>query len=451
MNHKHVYRKKNGLPLVLTGGLALIFLAITVVIGLLFVPVAQDAFSRIVPLSGLGGAGEESSPYVERKRGQLIPMWIGTDRVTILLLGVDERQQEQGPSRTDTMMLLTLDPTTLQAGVLSLPRDLWVPLAGDYGQGRINTAYYYGEIYDYPGGGPALAMETVEYNLGVPVQYYLRINFQGFIELVDLIGGIDIYVEQTIDDPRYPDNNYGYDPLYIEAGQHHFDGEMALKYARTRHASNDFDRAHRQQQVLLAILDQITRLDILPQLATNADEIFATLEDSVSTDLQLDEMLALGGLALKVNRDEIRFGVLDTTCVQSWTTETGAQVEVPIRERVREVRDYIFGMTAAGDEQIVEQEAATLALLNGTSRPGLASTAGQYLQENGLTVARIDNADRQDYSASRIVLNRPKPATAAQLLELLGLPQSAVVNSENPTATEDIVVILGADYAGPPQ
>lgn len=442
-------RKKNRAPAIMTGALVLIFALIIIVGGALLLSVARGLLSDSGALPGLSGSGDGDSPNVERRLGQVIPTWTGVERVNVLLLGVDERPQENGMSRTDTMMLLTLEPQTLQAGVLSIPRDLWVPIPG-YNQGRINTAHRLGEMYNYPGGGPALARETVEYNLGVPIQYYVRLNFQGFVDLVNLIGGIDIYVAEPINDLLYPDHNYGYEPLYIAAGQQHFDGEMALKYARTRHNSNDFDRARRQQQVLLAILERVTRLDMLPQLAPRIGELYNIMEQSIATNLTLDEVLALAGLAVKVDRAQIRFAVIDQSYTEDYITPDGAQVLIPLRERMRELRDYVFG---AGEDalQTVEQEDATIAVFNGTERPGLAASTIQYLQGQGVAVAAFGNAERSDYAVTNIILNRPKPVTAARLAMLLGLPQTAIVSAANPAAGQDILLILGADFAGPPE
>ncbi|MBN1919643.1 MAG: LCP family protein [Anaerolineae bacterium] len=441
-------RKKSRMPAIMTGVLVLVFVVIIIAGGALLLSVARGILSDSGALPGLSGSEGEESPNIERHFGQVLPYWTGVERVNVLLLGVDERPQENGMARTDTMMLLTLDPTTLQAGVLSIPRDLWVPIPG-YDQGRINTAHRLGEMYNYPGGGPGLARETVEYNLGVPIQYYVRLNFQGFVDLVNLIGGIDIYVSEPINDPLYPDNNYGYDPLYIEAGQHHFDGEMALKYARTRHDSNDFQRADRQQQVLLAILERVTSLNMLPQLAPRIGELYSIMDESVSTDLTLDEVLALAALAVKVDRSQIRFAVIDHTCTENYITPEGAQVLIPLRERMREMRDYVFGAAEIA-QQTVEQESATIGVLNGTERVGLAASTTEYLQAQGLAVATFGNADRSDYATTSIILNRSKPTTAARLATLLGVPDTAIISSPNAAAGQDILLILGADYAGPP-
>ncbi|HOS79714.1 MAG TPA: LCP family protein [Anaerolineae bacterium] len=441
-------RKKNRAPAVMTGVLLVVFAIIILVGGALLLSVGRGLLSDSGIVPGLSASDGSDSPNVERRFGQVIPGWKGTERVNLLLLGVDERPQENGMARTDTMMVLTLDPTTLQAGVLSIPRDLWVPIPG-YNQGRINTAYRLGEMYNYPGGGPALARETVEYNLGIPIQYYVRLNFQGFVDLVDLIGGIDVYVAEPINDPLYPDNNYGYDPLYIPAGQQHFDGAMALKYARTRHDSNDFERARRQQQVLLAVLERVSSLNLLPQLAPRLGELYTLMDQSVSTDLTLDEVLALAGLAVKVDRTQIRFAVIDSTCTENYITPEGAQVLIPLRDRIREVRDYVFGGAELAS-QTVEQESATIGVLNGTGRAGLAASTTEYLKEQGVAVAAFGNADRADYATTMIILNRPKPATAARLATLLGLPQSAIVTASNAAAAQDITLLLGADYPGPP-
>ena len=143
--------------------------------------------------------------------------WEGKERITILVLGIDQRPTED-PSiaRTDTLILLTLDPQTQSAGMLSIPRDLFVPMP-DGRQDRINTAHVY--------GGPQFAMKTVEFNFGIPIQHYARINFRAVEELITLLGGIDVYNDQEINDPTFPDANYGYDPFYLPAGFQHLDGK----------------------------------------------------------------------------------------------------------------------------------------------------------------------------------------------------------------------------------
>jgi len=340
--------------------------------------------------------------------------------------------------------------------MLSIPRDLWVPIPG-YEEGRINTAHYIGELDDYPGGGSALAAKTVQYNLGVPIHHYARVNFTAFEQLVDLIGGIDVYVEEEIADPIYPDEAHGYDPLYISAGWQHFNGEMALKYARTRHTvGGDFDRARRQQQVVLAVFEQATRPDLLPQLAPRAPELWNALQDSVATDLTLEEVIALAQLASEVDPEDIRYGVIDEHYTQFWTTPDGQQVLIPLRDQMRELRDYIFTTEATlpqADDPAARlaDEAATIEVLNGTTTEGLATLTAEHLQQQGLQITRADNADRSDYPETLVIVYTGKTYTAEYITRMLGLPPTAVVHGADPTAEYDISVILGVDYRPPDQ
>ncbi len=393
------------------------------------------------------------SPNVRYRRGQVLPEWTGKERINILILGIDERGFERGPWRTDTMMVATLDPVTLQAGVLSIPRDLWVKIP-EFKEARINTAHFYGDAYDYPGGGPALAMKTVEVNLGIPTQYYVRVNFDGFIRLIDLIGGVDIYVEKEINDPTYPAyDNAGYDPLYIPAGQQHFDGELALKYVRTRHGSSDFSRARRQQQLIRAVLLKVKDPVMLAKLLPKANEILDIVGDTIQTDLTRDEILALANLALKVDTEAIRFGVIDEKCTSPFVTADGQQVLLPNLEKIREVRDYVFAVgevaTPVSASQPAAEENVTIKVLNGTLTSGLATATGEYLKQHRLNVVDVGSADRADYANSRIIMNRPRPQTAQRIAELLRLPQTAIVKAERPNAEYDIEVILGNDYQPP--
>jgi LCP family protein required for cell wall assembly len=213
------------------------------------------------------------------------PLWQGKDRVTILVMGIDARPDEAGyRTRTDTMILAMIDPATKRASMLSIPRDLYVEIPGK-GLERVNSAYVYG-------GGP-LAVQTIEYNLGIPIDYYVVVDFKVFITLVDEIDGIDLYVPKEINDPTYPDEYYGYDPFYMPAGMQHMDGETALKYARTRKGDNDYERARRQQAVIMAIREKILTFKMLPTLIEKAPTLSAALADSVRTDMTLEEMIAL--------------------------------------------------------------------------------------------------------------------------------------------------------------
>ena len=162
--------------------------------------------------------------------------------VTILLLGTDARPDEQ-ISRTDSLIVAILNLDAESVTFISIPRDLWVVIAG-YGQGRINTAYFLGETSS---NGPEVARQTVAQVLGIPIDHDVVINFDGFRRMIDALNGINLYVPDAIDEPLFPDKSYGTYRLLIPEGYQHMDGELALAYARTRHGNSDIYRAQRQQ------------------------------------------------------------------------------------------------------------------------------------------------------------------------------------------------------------
>ncbi len=460
-NTGQISRSSSIVERLFTAGLVILFVVISAAAGVFVFDqvrryiAASDSPPPFIPG---GGSTESGTPTPDLTSPDLV--WQGKERVNILVLGIDQRPGEEGYFRTDTMLVLTLDPVTKSGGMLSIPRDLWVPIPG-YGVERINAAHVFGQRDNYPGGGPALAAKTVENNLGVHIHHYVRVDFNAFVELVDQIGGIEIYVEEEINDPKYPSQDpadpYGYDPLHIEVGEHHFDGEMALRYARTRRTSGaDFDRARRQQQVLTAIFKKVTRLDMLPTLIAQAPQVWRTVQDSVETDLRLDQIIALARLASQVDLDDVRFGVVDEKYTVPHETEDGAKVLILLRDRMRELRDEIFTSEEsapddeAGPESRLDEEAATIEVLNGTLTQGLAADVTERLRESNLDVAHTDNADRQDVEESLVVAHTDKTYTAHYIARLLDLPESAVVQGSAPAAEYDISLILGADYA-PPQ
>ena len=302
-----------------------------------------------------------------------IQPWSGEERINFLFLGVDVRCDEKGPTHTDSIMVITIDPLTKSAALLSLPRDLWVEIPG-FGVDRINQAYYFGQAYEYPGGGQVLAMETVESLLGIPIDYYVTVDFQGFIDAVDLIGGIVVEVKEPIDDPDYPDNCYGYEPFSISDGTQRIDGETALKFARTRASfGGDVDRAGRQQQVLLAVRDQALRVDQFPKLIVQAPQFWQTFQDNVNTNLSFDDAMEIGLLVQDIPQEKIQTAILDYSYVYNETTPDGRQVLVPLRNEIRALRDELFPVPAAPTPvledlpQLMLEEDARVAVYNGTA------------------------------------------------------------------------------------
>jgi LCP family protein required for cell wall assembly len=297
-------------------------------------PLDQDGALPSPDLSGSADAAEEILTPIPTTTPA------DTNRVTVLVMGVDRRPGEPFISRTDSMMLLSVDPDTDTVSIMSIPRDLYVVIPGR-GRDRINTAFVYGAAGNNPAGGAALAMQTVEYNLGVHVNHYVAVDFRAVEEGIDEIGGIDIYVPKEIYDPTFPDMNYGYDPLYVAAGLQSMDGVTALRYARTRHTDNDFNRAQRQQDVLLAVRDKVLALGLL-EMTRLAPTLYQQLGDSVRTDMSLERLIGVATMASRVAEEDINTAVLDYNYVTSFTTETGAQVLILLNDRASPLIEELF-------------------------------------------------------------------------------------------------------------
>jgi LCP family protein required for cell wall assembly len=251
---------------------------------------------------------------------------ISDERVNILLMGIDRRPGESFISRTDSMMIISVDPVDNKAAMLSIPRDLYVMIPG-HGRDRANTAFVYGSTGNNPAGGAALAMRTLEYNLGIQLDHYILVDFSAVIKGIDTLGGIDLVVPFEINDPTFPDMNYGYDPLYISAGYQHMDGRTALKYARTRHVDNDFGRAARQQQVILAARSKVLGLGIV-DLLSRAPDLYKRVEQGIRTDLSLEQIVQIARTTSGIDSENIQNEVLDGRFVTPFLTDKGAQVLV---------------------------------------------------------------------------------------------------------------------------
>jgi LCP family protein required for cell wall assembly len=382
--------------------------------------------------------------------------WSGNERVTILLMGLDYRDWESGdgPPRTDSMMLATIDPISETAGMLSIPRDLWVEIGG-YGHGRINTAYFLGERDRLPGGGPELAVSTVEKFLGVPIQYYVQIDFTAFERMVDELGGVEINVPEEITvDPIGPHNT-----VVLEPGTQTLSGPVALAYARARHTEGgDFDRARRQQQVALALRSQVVRLNALPTLLAKAPALYNELAEGIHTNLNLEQMISLGLLALQIppaNMTQATIAPPDMVTLE--TVIYGgeeAQVLKPVPDQIRLLRDQVFAATSAIGPSLVNVDAATaagdeaarLAVYNGAGEEGVASRFADALGNLGFNVTVVGNADRMDYPTTRIVDFTGNPYSAQYLVELMGLTQSQVLFQTIPGNEIDLALVIGYDW-----
>jgi hypothetical protein len=282
-------------------------------------------------------------------------------------------------------------------------------------------------------------------------------DFTAFTTIIDAIGGIEIDNPTDIDDQAYPDGSYGFDPFVLPAGRHTLNGYDALRYARTRHDDSDINRAQRQQQVVLAVRDKILSAGSLPALITQAPTLYSTLNESIQTNLTLDQLVALALLAQDIEDQNIRRGVIDFGYVENYTTPEGRQVLIPLRDRIRELRDELFTIDAAiapsedfVDPAQLQTEGAVIQVLNGSGIQGLAGTTRDWLAAQGINVIDPGNADRVDYTGAVILdySGGAKPYTLRWLQRVFNVP--TVFSAVNPPDTRiDIQVVVGSEWRVP--
>ncbi len=448
----------------LTKIILIAFAVLAVITGIVLFGVARDIFRTwtSTPLEGIpveagGSQGSSNATLVpldtvlQPQGGPTPEPWDGKSRVTLLVMGLDYRDWEAGEvPRTDTMILLTLDPVSNTAGMLSIPRDMWVNIPGfDYG--KINTAYYLGEINHLPGGGPGLAVETVEQFLGVPINYYAQIDFNAFVRFIDEIDGVKLEIKEPMTVSIIGSNK----KVNLEPGIVTLPGDIALAYARNRYTEGgDFDRAARQQQVIRAIRDRILSFDMLPKLVTRAPVLYRDLASGISTNLTLEEVIKLSWLAMQVPEQNIKSLVIGPEMVEMGMSPDGLSILIPVSDEIRLLRDEIFttgvpvGPAAVGEDlkQLAGAEAARISVQNGTNTGGLAGLTGEWLRGQGLNVVEETNAD-QIYAVTTIFIYNGKPYTVRYLSQLFNLENPRIYNRYDPNAAYDIAVAIGEDWA----
>jgi len=397
-----------------------------------------------------------------------IPQWSGTTRLTMLLMGVDRREDE--PSRSDTMILVNVDPVAKTARMLAIPRDLRVIIPG-YGVHKINAAYAFGDADSLPGGGPGLTLRTVETNFGVHIDYFVEVDFAGFVKIVDSVGGVTLDVPYPIKDDAYPASGNNYMRVYFPAGWQHLDGEQALQYARTRHDDGDGMRSVRQQQLLVALREQAVSLNLL----TKAGELLGEVSDAVRTDLSPTQALQLARLASEFSPENIVSVSLD----RSLSEIDGPDVYY---------LDADWAIAAniltefAGTEIVPPMSALEnpnrnlpIRIEDATGIDGLAERAADLLREDGFKNVTIIPHKGDAVPESYLTANQDDLSTAFLIAGMVGLDldvvrmrdqaaptrvasQSAspVASKQTPTPTattnptrDGIVLVLGDDARDP--
>ena len=249
--------------------------------------------------------------------------FLGSGRANILVLGLDSREPGSDLGRSDTMILTSFIPRQAYLGMLSIPRDLWVTIPG-VGENRINTAHFFAEA-ELPGSGPAAAMETVRQNFGVAVDYYVRVRFDGFLDLVDLLGGVE--VELPVAMSGYP------------AGAQHLNSEQALAFVRDRAGSDDFFRMQRAQIFIKGLGKELMQPSAWPRLP----QILPLVRQMIDTNVPFAKWPALAITVLRVGVDGMDSRTITREMTNPFTTSEGAQVLGPNWAAINPVLLEMFG------------------------------------------------------------------------------------------------------------
>ncbi|MFA6131819.1 MAG: LCP family protein [Patescibacteria group bacterium] len=367
------------------------------------------------------------------------------DRVNFLLLGVGGAGHD-GPQLTDTIIFASLRPSDKSVGMMSIPRDLTVPVPGE-GWRKINAVNALAEANE-KGSGPAAVSDVIKPIFNQDVNYYVKVDFDGFADLIDELGGLDLYVENPFTDYEYPidgmeeadcdgslaaaeaaaeisetetglaetvepaapiDYSCRFEVLSFQEGWTHMDGTTALKYVRSRHGSNgeasDFARSRRQQNLLLSLKEKILSLNTLSS-PTKISAILSTLGEHIQTNISLGELITLGTEYIDIDREKIVNQVLDTSEGGPLyaTSMNGAYVILPKNDDwtpLQQLAANIFSVTAATDSfagATTTPYFASIEIQNGTTVAGLAFQISQILASQGFDVTKIGNAEERGFT-----------------------------------------------------
>ena len=388
-----------------------------------------------------------------------MPRWDGASRINIVFFGLRGGVEgEDCPFCTDTIILMTIDPVTRTAGMLSIPRDMWVNIPA-FGYSRINTAWTIGEVTKLPGGGPGLAMETVSQFIGVPVHYYVQVDFGTFVSFINMIGGIDVYVdERMVLDPA----GSGQDHFVLTPGDfRHMNGKRALAYARCRDESKgcsggDFGRAKRQQKVIMAIRNKVLDPAYFPQLLAQAPQIYSEFSSGIHTNMSFEDALKLAALVKDIPTESIKQGVIDTTmAIPANATLDGVPASVlrAVPDLIRILRDEIFvpggplSPLAQGDPiTLMLADEARIRITNNTYAADLDGRTASFLTAQGMIVVER-GASTGGAGQTVLIVYSPKLYALRYLINTFGIQgNNQIVIQHDPTATADIEIRIGEDW-----
>ncbi|MBD3248003.1 hypothetical protein GF382_01780, partial [Candidatus Falkowbacteria bacterium] len=395
------------------------------------------------------------------------------DRINILLLGMGGKKH-QGGYLTDTIMLASLKVSEKKVSLLSIPRDLSIPVeSGNWT--KINNINAFAEFKEEDSGGIAISQALSDL-LEIPIDYYVRVDFQGFVNIVDELGGLEVEVENTLSDPSYPimgqednpDYEARFEHLYVEKGIQEMDGELALKFARSRHAAgiegSDFARAKRQQKIITAAKEKLLSTNYLlkPQILTG---IIGELKEHLSTNLKIWEMIKIWKDFKDVEKESISTKVLDNSAnglLYNTINEQGAYVLLPKNgdfEEIKYLVHNIFEDAPLEKKQEVKVENSTLEIRNGTWINGLASRQAVDLEKYGFDVIRIGNSSLKNFEKSiiydltfgekinslKVLKEKTGASVSFEVPEWLKQDIEKDLNDEQAPQKPDFILIIGRD------
>ncbi len=393
-------------------------------------------------------------PTVSRAQPTAIPSQAprvkanNNDILNVILTGSDSDVDPNDlSSRTDSMIIVSINRTTNTVAMLSLPRDLFVYIPS-LGMQRLNTAYNWGESVKWqPGGGFGLLQQTVLYNFGIPIHYYARISFNGFKKIVDTINGIDLAVDCPVTDLRYqgavdahtPEPSE-YTPFTLNPGYYHMDGSLALWYARMRHSSSDFDRSRRQQQVLRAIW----RTARAEGLIAKVPDLWSDLSNLVGTSMTLPDVLGLVPAALSLKPGDITSYYMNKGYeTQHWRTPAGEDVQLP---DPKGFFDTINRFYTPPSNNRLGAAGISIDVINGSGNKDFDKVAVDRLAWEGFEATAKGVGDATPKTVVYDYTGSAKPALLNSMLKALNVKASVVQSQPDPNRTVDFKVVLGADY-----
>ncbi len=357
----------------------------------------------------------------------------------MVLLGSDQRP-DWAEWHTDAIQYVVIYPHVPSVAMLSIPRDLYVFIP-DSGMSRINMAHVSGERSGYPGGGMGLFNQTLLHNLGITADYYVKVDFDGLIGVVNAMGGIDVPVYCRLEDYwPYPNEAGEYPRFVLEPGIHHLDGEQALWYARSRKTTSVFSRERRQQQVLESMWDQAKRTNLLATVPT----LYEQWGDLIQTDLGLGKMASLAVVAAQLEPADVQRYNIGYGQVESYVTPYGGYVFLPVWSEIEPILRNVLMPPASSR---AAQAAVPVEVWNATGRGDWDRLAADRLAHFGFAPV-LGTSDGQRYPQTTIVFfgSTTKGSGLGRLQSLFGVSGDRTMIQEEPHRTPKLRLILGEDY-----